>query len=122
MGSYTKSPKEVLRTALKVGEETFSPYAHEYSPRTYTQPQLFACLVLKVFLNLDYRRLHGLLEDCPSLLEAIGMDRVPHFTTFQKASQRLIKLPRVKKCLEETVKSVGKKKESSAWQYRFDRI
>lgn len=62
------------------------------------------------------------MEDCPSLLEAIGMNRVPHFTTFQKASLRLINLPKVRIALEETVKTVGKKKEGSSWKYRFERI
>ena len=122
MSSYSKSPKKVLQTALKIGEKSFAKYSHEYSPRTYTQPQIFACLVLKSYLNLDYRRLHGLLEDCPSLIEAIGMSKVPHFTTFQKATRRLINLPNVRTMLNETVKAVGKKKESSAWQYRFERF
>lgn len=42
----------------------------------YTQPQLFACLVLKTYLGLDYRRFHGLLEDCPELVRSIGMDGI----------------------------------------------
>ncbi|HEV3447133.1 MAG TPA: hypothetical protein VG099_21010 [Gemmataceae bacterium] len=39
-------------------------YAHRFSPHTYTQPQLFACLVLKVFLKTDYR---GLTCSIPSV-------------------------------------------------------
>ena len=112
MSSYSNSPKAVLKMAYQVGKKTFPAYSHIFSPKTYQQPQLFACLVLQVHLNMDYRKFHGLLEDCPSLLEAIGMERIPHFTTFQKASQRLIRLPRVRAVLEETVKSVRKKKEA----------
>jgi len=115
VSSYTKSPKKVLKVAHAVGSEVFEPYSHEYSPRTYTQPQLFACLVLKIYLALDYRRFHGLLEDCPELVASIGMDKIPHFTTFQKASERLIRVPTVKKLLNETVTTVRKKKEGTSW-------
>lgn len=115
MSSYTKSPKKVLQLAHKVGAEVFELYSHESSPHTYTQPQLFACLVLKTYMGLDYRRFHGLLEDFPEIVESIGMTRVPHFTTFQKASERLIRVPRVKRLLNETVKTVGKKKEGTPW-------
>ena len=66
-------------------------------------------------MGLDYRRFHGLLEDFPEIVKSIGMDRIPHFTTFQKASERLMRVPRVKKLLSETVNTVGKKKEGTPW-------
>ncbi len=37
-----------------VGQLAFRDYAHKYSPKKFTQPQLFACLVLKEFLRFDY--------------------------------------------------------------------
>ena len=40
---------------LAVATETLRPYAGKYSPKKFTQPQLFACLVLKTFLKTDYR-------------------------------------------------------------------
>jgi hypothetical protein len=36
-------------------------YAHRFSPRKFTQPQLFVCLTLKTFFNMDYR---GILFAC----------------------------------------------------------
>jgi hypothetical protein len=57
MASTSKSPKRVLAEALAVGRRTLPDYAHKYSPKKFTQPQLFACLVLKEFLKIDYRRL-----------------------------------------------------------------
>jgi hypothetical protein len=60
----------------------FPTYWHRYAPRKFTVPQLFACLVLKEFLRLDYRKLSALLKDAPSLTEAIGLHEVLHFTTF----------------------------------------
>jgi hypothetical protein len=57
---------------------------------TNLKTQLFACLVLKVFFNTDYRGIVAYLDDLPALQQTIGLDRVPHFTTLQKASARLL--------------------------------
>ena len=65
-------------------------YAHLFSPKKFSQPQLLACLVLKEFLRLDYRGFACHLADHPDLAELIGMKVVPHFTTFQKAAVRLL--------------------------------
>ena len=78
--------------ALAAGKEAFSDYSHKYSPRKFTQPQLFACLVLKEFEKRDYRGIAQLLSDCPDLRDAIGLQQAPHYTTLQKASRRLLKV------------------------------
>ncbi len=103
MSTTSKSPRKVLLVAYHVGKECLRPYAHRCSPRKFTQPQLFACLVLKEFLNLDYRGLAGLLADTPELCRAIGLETVPHFTTFQKAARRLLRCERFKRMLGQTV-------------------
>ena len=87
----TKSPKAVLLTAYRVGLRRLPPYAHPCSPKKFTQPQLFACLVLKEFLRLDYRKLAALLKDCPGLAATIDLATAPHFTTFHKAAHRLLR-------------------------------
>ncbi len=58
-------------------------YSHRFSPKKFTQHQLFACLVLKEFLKTDYRGLADILADCDSLRAAIELEHVPHFTTVQ---------------------------------------
>jgi hypothetical protein len=93
----------VLRAAHAVGREQLRAYAHRFSPKKFTQPQLFACLVLKEFMCLDYRKLSALLEDAPALAQAIGLVEVPHFTTFQKAARRLLRSSRAHRLLSETV-------------------
>jgi hypothetical protein len=47
-------------------------------------------LVLKEFSRLDYRGLAEHLADHPDLCRLIALKVVPHFTTFQKAAQRLL--------------------------------
>ena len=60
-----------------VGEASLPAYSHVCSPKKFTQHQLFACLVLKSFLRLDYRGIVIHLADCPSLTEAIGFEQIP---------------------------------------------
>src|SRR6266850_1978410 len=55
MAATSKSPKKVLLVGYLIGKLALPDYAHKFSPKTYTQPQLFACLVLKEFLHRDYR-------------------------------------------------------------------
>ena len=86
-------------------------FAHRNSPQKFTQQQLFACLVLKNFLRLDYRGLSRFLHDSRSLMEAIQLTSVPHFTTFQKAAQRLLQGPQAQRLLDETVEQMlGRKR------------
>ena len=97
--------------ALAAGKEAFSDYSHLYSPKKFTQPQLFACLVLKEFEKKDYRGLRQLLIDCSDLRDAIGLASVPHYTTLQKASRRLLRQDRVRTLLGDTVQRVrGRRK------------
>ena len=62
---------------------------HKFSPKKFTQHQLFACLVLKTFLKTDYRGLAAHLADHFDIREPY-LETVPHFTTPQKASRRLL--------------------------------
>src|SRR6266516_3639081 len=108
----SKSPRMVAMVALAAGKEAFSDYSHQFSPRKFTQPQLFACLVLKEFETKDYRGVAQLLTDCSDLRDAIGLKVVPHFTTLQKASRRLLKLAPVRKLLAETVRLVHRRRKN----------
>jgi hypothetical protein len=55
MSSTSKSPVDGARAALAVATAALPAYAHRTSPKKFTQPQLFACLVLKTFFKTDYR-------------------------------------------------------------------
>ena len=103
MSSASKSPRRVLKTAYLIGHLSLPLYAHVCAPKKFTQPQLFACLALKEFLQLDYRKLAALLIDCPDLCSVIDLDSVPHFTTFQKAARRLLRMPLANRLLDKTI-------------------
>ena len=89
----TKSPRAVAREALRLAQESLPPYSAVRSRKDYTQHQLFAILALKTFLKTDYRGLAAHLADHSDLRAALGLKAVPHFTTPQKASRRLLRRP-----------------------------
>src|SRR5258707_75207 len=105
----SKSPRTVAMVALAAGKEAFSDHSHKFSPKKFTQPQLFSCLVLKEFEKKDYRGVCRLLADCSDLRAAIELTGVPHYTTLQKASQRLLKLDRVRLLIADTLRRIHKR-------------
>lgn len=103
MSTLTKSPLRVVREALALAHRRLRCYRHKFSPKKFTQGQLFACLVLKTFLRTDYRGLAAHLADHSDLREAIGLKTVPHFTTAHKASRRLLRQRVAKRLFRATV-------------------
>jgi hypothetical protein len=103
MATTSKSPRMVLLVAHETARRSLKAYAHRFAPKKFTQHQLFACLVLKVHQNHDYRGLCQVLRDCPDLCQAIGLQHVPHYTTLQKATHRLLQSQRVQKLLQATL-------------------
>lgn len=111
MSTLTKSPLRVAREALAIGRRCLRPYARRTSPKKFTQPQLFACLVLKAFLRTDYRGLACHLIDHSDIRTALGLEVVPHFTTPQKASRRLLRQRKARRLFRTTVRRfLGRRK------------
>lgn len=81
----------VARIALQVGQATLPAYSSKYSPQTYTQPQLFACLVLRQFFRTDYRGVIALLNGFRELRQVLGLTEVPHYSTLCYAQKRLMR-------------------------------
>ncbi|MEX0775814.1 MAG: IS5 family transposase [Phycisphaeraceae bacterium] len=90
MSLTSKSPRTVVLAALAVGKGAYADYSHPNSPRKYTQPQLFACLVLMTFLRTDYRGVEEHLKDLPAYREWLGLEHVPDHSTLHKAVPRLL--------------------------------
>jgi hypothetical protein len=90
MPAMSKSAVRVAREALAVGRRALPRYASRYSKHTYTQPQLFALLVLRQFLRTDYRGVVTLAAEWRELRRALGLKRVPHYSTLCYAERRLL--------------------------------
>ena len=102
-----------MLTGYAVGKESLPTYWHKYSPKKFTQPQLFACLVLRVFLKTDYRGVVAHLQDNSSLCEAINLVAVPHFTTLQKTERRLLTYRPFKRLLRGSLHIARRRRRST---------
>jgi hypothetical protein len=91
MRAMSKSAVRVAKEALAVGRQVLPPYSSRFSRHDYTQPQLFALLILKQFLRTDYRGLVALLAEWSDLRRARGLKKVPHYSTLCYAEQRLLR-------------------------------
>lgn len=87
----TKSPVALAKQALAIGEKAMPPYSARRSRHDFTQAQLFAILALRQFFHTDYRGIVQYLRDLTDLRKTLELTKVPHFTTLQKAQQRLLK-------------------------------
>lgn len=94
----------MVLAALATARRALPAYSHVCSPQTFTQHQLFACLTLKNFLRTDYRGVVAHLVDSPALVEVLGLAKVPHYTTLQKAAKRLLLSVPARRLLEATVR------------------
>jgi len=60
----------------------------KFSNHIYTDHQHVVMLALRQHLRKSYRDICEMLEVCTALLDELGLDRVPHWTTLQKFSKR----------------------------------
>jgi transposase len=110
MSLTSKSPQDVAREALAAGTAALALYSHKFSPKKFTQPQLLACLVLKKFFKTDYRGIAEILADHCDLQMILNLEYIPHFTTLQKASVRLLEQAGFRKLLASTLRRVMRRR------------
>jgi hypothetical protein len=87
----TKSPLRIAERALEVARQSLPAYSATHSPKLYTQYQLFAIAVLRQFFRTDFRGIVAILADSSDLRRALGLKRVPNFSTLFYAERRLFK-------------------------------
>ena len=90
MREMTKSAVRVAREALAVGRAALPPYSGPHARHDYTQPQLLALLAVRQHLRVDYRGLAVLLGEWAELRAALGLRKVPHYSTLCDAAHRLL--------------------------------
>jgi hypothetical protein len=90
-GVMTKSPVALAREALAAAQKALPPYSARRSRHDFTQAQHFAVLVLREFFRTDYRGIVTILQDFSDLRHVLSLQKLPHWTTLQKAQQRMLK-------------------------------
>ena len=127
MSKLSKSAVMVAKVALEAGKGALPRYAHKFSRHDYTLAQLFAILVLRKFFKTDYRMAIQWISEWSELRQALELyDKVPHFTTPQKAGDKLFDDALVRKLLKQTLDQFqgryGKDLDDDdiAWLLRID--
>lgn len=94
----------IVSLAARLARRHMADYSHKKSPRKFTQPQLFACLILRAHLGCTYRKCEELLTLMPAVREAIGLTEVPRFTTLQMFADR----PEIMALIDGVLASIGR--------------
>jgi len=94
----------IVKLALRLARRHLADHAHKFAPKKFTQPQLFACLILKGHLGCTYRKCEELLILMPAVREALGLVEAPRFTTLQAFADR----PDVLAIIDGVMASIGR--------------
>jgi hypothetical protein len=87
----TRSPVALARKAVEVARRSLPDHSNRFSRKDFTQPQLFALLVLMAHFKTDPRGIVAMVQDWSDVRDALGLKKVPHFSTLHKAQKRLLK-------------------------------
>lgn len=90
----------VLNEACRLGKEALPDRAGQFSRHDFTRAQLFACLVLREFYGLSYRRTERLLRDSPNWLADLGLSTAPDHNTLWRGFDAIVETARVNRMLD----------------------
>jgi hypothetical protein len=86
--------------AYELGQRIWPDYRNRFSRQDFSQPQVFACLVLRESLKLSYRKAEAFLVDVPDWLAEIELQHAPDHNTLWRGFGKLITPHRVNKALD----------------------
>ena len=90
MSRTTDSVLQLAERALQAGRDALPDYGHRFAPKTFTQPQLFAMLVVRQQMNWTYRATCTRLREWSDLRAVLGIEKVPDPSTLCYAHGRLL--------------------------------
>ncbi len=88
MAKKDKLLVRVVSLSMSLGRKYMSSYSHQQAPKKFTQPQLFTCLILRMYLKTTYRGVIEYLEVAGELRHAMGLSSVPHYSTLKRFADR----------------------------------
>lgn len=96
----TRSHRTTFRRAHRLGLRLFKERSHKFARHDFTEPQLFACLVLREAMRMSYRRFEAFLRDSPEWMADAGMAAAPDHNTLWRAFGRLLRPSRTRRALD----------------------
>src|SRR3954447_20189016 len=85
-----RSPRTVMRVAYHLAGRLLPEHSCRFSRHDFTLAQLFACLVVREFFGLSFRRAEALLNDSQQWLADIGLAKAPDHNTLWRAFDALL--------------------------------
>ncbi len=82
---YIKFVKQILKNLQNLKVRKFS---NKYSKKIYNNHIHIVLLALRQLMDKSYREFTDIIEVCTEILNLLGINKVPHFTTLQKAAKR----------------------------------
>lgn len=79
----------VAHLAYQLTQATFPLYRHRKSKKTFTQPQLAACVLLMFYVDQSYRDFEEWLGASDRVCAVLGLTTIPDHSTLNRAVQRL---------------------------------
>ena len=95
-----QSPRTVMRVAYHLARRLLPEHACKFSRHDFTLAQLFACLVVREFFGLSFRRTEALLNDAPQWLADIDLAKAPDHNTLWRAFESLLSARRCSRMLD----------------------
>src|SRR5215510_4817818 len=77
------------QVALNIATSTIARYRTTFSKHQFTQPQLLAILCLMRYEDWTFREAEVRLAEHQELCAALGLERVPDYTTLYRFLRRL---------------------------------
>jgi hypothetical protein len=90
----------VMRVAYHLARRKLPEQSCKFSRHDFTLAQLFACLVVREFFDLSFRRTEALLADAPDWLADIGPAKAPDHNTLWRAFESLLATRRCNRMLD----------------------
>lgn len=101
-----------VRRARDAARRTLPPHGRKFAPRTFTQRQLLACLLLEEHLRLDYRTTEDLFRASGTLRRTLGLRRVPDHSTLWWFARHKLSPDLIQAALAATVRDTAAGRES----------
>ena len=103
----------VAKLALGLGRRHLAAYGARTSRKDFTQAQLMACLILKVYKKCTYRGIMEELQCSAELRGMLGLSKTPHWTTIEKFAKRANVLPVAEAMLETILQAALEEAEEA---------
>ena len=83
---YIKLVKQIISCLKKLGVRRFNS---KFSKKTFNNWTHIVLLALRQRIDKSYREFCDIIDVCTEILNLLGISKVPHFTTLQKAAKRM---------------------------------